>query len=323
MPKVSVIIPTYQSVQFVRETIDSVLAQTYRDYEVIVVDGGSTDGTRRVLNSYGNRIRVISQNGKGISNARNVGVLESKGEYITFVDSDDLWLPNKLEVQVKFMGGKPNIVGLIYSDALFFAEKNIDEPKNERAFQITKPYRGRAIKHLFMANFIPTSTVMVRKLCFEKFGLFDESLSICEDRDMWIRVAESFEIDYQDVVLAKIRLHTGSLTHDREQHLLNQIKLKNKITRKMSHLLKGFDLRTFNKRFYKPYLRLGILYILRDEPKKAKQKFKQYIELYPYDIGAYLLLVLTLFPLSLTGRLELYRYMPRSFTRRVYENLAE
>lgn len=321
MPKVSVIIPTYQSVRFVRETIESVLTQTYWDYEVIAVDGGSTDGTIEVLNSYSNRIQVIIQNGKGISNARNIGVLASKGEYIAFVDSDDLWLPHKLEVQVKFLESRPNIIGLIYSDALFFVERDKDKPKYKmraRSFQTRKPHRGRILEHLIKGNFIPASTVMIRKSCFEKVGLYDESLWACEDIDMWIRIAECFEIDYHDMVLVKIRWHEDSMTHHKELLFSSQIALENKIAKRMSHLLKEFN----SADFYKPYLRLGILHLLKDETENAKQRFRQYLQLYPHNIRAYILLLLALFPFRLSSKLELNRYIPRKLAQRVYQSLA-
>jgi glycosyltransferase involved in cell wall biosynthesis len=319
MPRVSVIIPTFQSVRFVQETIDSVLAQTYKGYEVIVVDGRSTDGTREVLYSYGNLIKVINQNDKGISNAKNIGVLASKGEYIAFVDSDDVWLPDKLEVQAKFLESKPDIVGLIYSDALYFADEKNSESRI-RCFQMQNAHRGRVIEYLLRRNFIPASTVMVRKSCFEKIGLFDESLSISEDLDMWIRIAEYFEIDYQDLILAKIRSHPGSVTHDLERHFQSLITLQNKI---MPYLLKIFKSKSFYRRYYRPYLDFGISYLLTSRTKNAKQKFGLYIKLYPYGISAYFLLLLTLFPFNLIIKTKLLRHIPSNLRETFRKNLAE
>jgi glycosyltransferase involved in cell wall biosynthesis len=313
-------------VQFIREAVESILAQTYGDFEVIIVDGGSTDGTVEVLNSYGNHIQILSQNGKGISNAVNTGLLVSKGEYIAFLGSDDLWSPNKLEVQVKFLDQKPSTVGLIYSDAFFFQEKGIRfmdiKYKNRRAFQINKPHRGKAMGELFRSsNFIPASTVMVRKQCFEKIGLFDESLNVCEDIDMWMRIAESFEIDYQDMVLAKIRLHANSVCHDRKRLFEGHVALHQKIIKKMPHLLEEYDLKSLNRYCYKPYLRLGFLYILGNDTKNARSKIKRYIRKCPYDLGGYFLLVLTFFPLSLSSRVDLYRYIPKIFEEIVSRGL--
>jgi glycosyltransferase involved in cell wall biosynthesis len=306
MPRISVIIPTYQSVQFIQGAIDSVLQQTYRDYEVIVVDGGSTDGTLVVLNSYGNRIRVIRQNGRGISNALNNGIAASNGEYIAFMGSDDLWVPNKLEVQCKFLQSRSDRVGLVYSNVLFFEDRN----GKLRTSRMKEFYRGKVIKHLLEKNFIPASTVMIRKSCLEKVGYFDESLEVCEDIDMWIRVAASFEIDYQDLALAEIRWHSGSVLHsDLERHFRSIIALQNKI---MPYLLKDAKPKSFHKAYYRPYLTFGVRYLLKNDFKNAKQKLGQYIKSYPYDIKAYFLLLLTSIPFDLSSRLMQEQHIAKS-----------
>jgi len=325
MIEVSVIIPTYQSCKFIRAAIESIFAQTYKNYEIIVVDGGSNDGTLEILNSYGNKIRVITQNDKGISNARNIGILASKGEYIAFLDSDDLWLPDKLEVQVKFLDEKPSTIGLTYSDTFFFPEKDIGKfvdirLKNKRAFQIGKPHRGKILKELFKQNFIPASTVVVRKLCFKKVGLFDESLTISEDKDMWMRIAESFEIDYQNEVLAKIRLHADSACHDQKRLYLGHVALNQKILKKMPYLLRDLGLKSFNKYYYRPYLYLGIFYLLGNNTKNAKDQIRKYIvQGCPCNLRVYFLLLLTFFPLS--GIIRLHRYLPKSFEKIMYRIL--
>jgi glycosyltransferase involved in cell wall biosynthesis len=323
--RVSVIIPTYQSAQFIRETIDSVLAQTYKDYEVIVVDGKSTDGTVEILKSYSNRIRIVIQDGKGIANARNVGILMSEGEYVAFVDSDDVWLPDKLSIQVKFLDEKSSRVGLVYSDAWLFPEDDVGKTSylaNKRAFQIGKPRKGKITRQLFAENFIPASTVMIRKFCFEEVGLFDESFMLCEDIDMWIRIAKSFEIDYQDLVLAKIRLHLGSATQNREQLLKSQIMLENKIMTMMPYLLEKSNLKSAQRRQCRNHLLLGIEYLMKGKNDDAKQEFRYCTKLCPRSMNAYFLLVIALFPFNLSKRFVSGRYLHGNFAQRVYENLS-
>ena len=122
MPKVSVIIPTYQYDSFIGEAIDSVLAQTYKDYELIVVDDGSIDRTREIISKYGSNINYIYQENKGLAAARNTGIRATKGEYLSFLDADDAWLPNKLEVEVEFLDTHP-VVGMVYSNYFYFGSR--------------------------------------------------------------------------------------------------------------------------------------------------------------------------------------------------------
>jgi glycosyltransferase involved in cell wall biosynthesis len=317
MPKVSVIIPTYQSAGFVKEAIDSVLAQTFEDFEIIVVDGGSTDDTISILSSFGKRISILTQNGKGVSNARNVGVSAALGRYIAFLDSDDSWLPNKLESQVEFLEHKPNEVGLIYSNACFFGEENINDLKNESTSTLWVPHKGKVSKDLILGNFIPTSTVMIRKSCFEKIGLFDESFELCEDIDLWVRLSMIYEIDYCPSILAKLRSRSDSLTTNLEIFLLNEIAFKNKIIRENPGLLIDLPSKSF-ARFYEPLFHLGLFYLLRTRnPEKANRIFRQYIKRNPYNSKAYFLLILTVLPFKLSARFQIRKYLLKFLPRKI------
>ena len=281
---------------FVRDALESVLAQTYQDYEIIVVDGRSTDGTLKVLEEYSACAKVITQKGHGVSDARNAGVLASKGEYIAFLDSDDVWLRDKLKCQVRFFESKPKTVGLIYSDVSFFGDDYA--PLSTSAFRMRRPYRGRVLEHLLIENFVPASTVMIRKSCFGTTGYFDGSLSISEDWDMWIRTASFFELEYQDMILAKFRNRTGSLTKNQEQFLQSQIALKRKIVQEMPRLLRSLDLRRVRCLYYLPHLRLGVLYLLRYDSMSARRELREYVKLCPDNIAAYFFLLLTLIPFN-------------------------
>ncbi len=210
MPKVSVIIPTYNRAGYIVKTLESVFAQTYTDYEVIVVDDGSTDDTEEVLKPYYDRIIYIRKENGGQGSARNVGIKLAKGEYVAFLDSDDLWLPEKLEIQVKFMDDNPE-VGLVFSDFVVFYEDDTGCLIEMRKVHL----QGKELtfQSLFHRNFIPTLTVLVRKSCIDDVGLFDESreLIVGEDYEMWLRIAMRYRLAHVPEVLAKYRHHDNNI----------------------------------------------------------------------------------------------------------------
>ncbi len=211
MPEVSVIIPTYNYGHFIKEAIKSVLSQSFSDLEVIVVDDGSTDGTKNVISTFNDsRISYIFQNNGGLSSARNNGLINSSGEYIGFLDADDLWMPEKLELQLSIFKKKQN-VGLVYT-----GYEVIDYSGTCIATRNVHKIEGDLISQLILGNIVSGSatTSLVRRKCYETVGLFDSTLKSCEDWDMWLRIALIAEFDYIDQPLAKIRLHGGNMTCD-------------------------------------------------------------------------------------------------------------
>ncbi len=217
---VSVVIPTYNSGRFIAQAIRSVLGQTYARYEVIVVDDGSTDETKDVLREFDGHSRYLYQDNRGPSAARNAGIRLARGEYICFLDADDIWAPNKLEVQLTFMEQHPDI-GLVFSDEEEVSAEGDIRPSllaQSRFYSdlvSQKPLQD-AFRKLLIENCIPTSTVMVRKACFAKAGLFDESLMVVEDRDMWLRIAADFGIACLPLILGKKREHQRNISANSE-----------------------------------------------------------------------------------------------------------
>lgn len=202
MPRVSVIIPTFNCERFIAQTIESVLAQTYRDLELVVVDDGSTDNTRLIVEEFlkDKRVRYIYQNNSGASTARNKGFLESSGEYIAFLDSDDLWYPEKLERQVDFLD-KNKDIGLVNCMVNI-----IDKESNIIGREECKEVKG--ITDLLLGSNLITgsaSAVMVRRHCIEKVGLFDPGFFISADLDMWVRILSQFKNASIHKVLGAIR----------------------------------------------------------------------------------------------------------------------
>ncbi len=304
--KVSVVIPVYDGGRFIRDAVNSVLNQTFKDYEIIVVDDGSVDDTKEVLSSYGNRIKYIYQSNRGVSAARNRGIRASKGEYIAFLDQDDLWLPRKLELQVKYLGEHPT-VGLVFSDTQSVAVGKLPAFDrrfvNKRAFQISRPHRGKVFRDLFVQNFVPTLTVVVRKICFDKVGLFDPSVDSAEDYDMWLRIARFFSLDYIDQPLATYRMHAQSLIHNVEKHLESMILTRKKMIGLEPSLLIQLSHQTMTKVYYRFYVYLGMVHMLKGDGRKSRKNYRQYIQLDPSDPRIYLLVIMTFLPFRCISKL--------------------
>jgi glycosyltransferase involved in cell wall biosynthesis len=189
-PMISAIIPTFNRAAFLREAIDSVLAQTEKDIELIVVDDGSTDDTRALVAEYGDRLCYVFQPNAGASAARNRGIGCAAGKFITFLDSDDLWLPRKLARQMEWMAAHPNLL-LCYTDEIWIRrgvrvnQRNIHAKSGGWIYPLCLP---RCI--------ISPSSVLMRRELFDEVGLFDERLPVCEDYDLWLRVASRFEVGF-------------------------------------------------------------------------------------------------------------------------------
>ena len=187
-PLVSVIIPTYNRGWIVGEAIDSVLAQQYTDYELIVVDDGSTDATAAVLDAFRDRIQKIRQTNKGVSAARNAGIRAASGTLIAFLDSDDLWLPAKLGQQVAFFEQHPDAVACQTEEIWVRNGVRVNPKMRHR-----KP-SGMIFEPSLELCLVSPSAVMIDRALFDQVGLFDESLPACEDYDMWLRVSCRFPI---------------------------------------------------------------------------------------------------------------------------------
>jgi len=183
-PLVSVIIPTYNRAASIGEAIESALAQAYPAMEIIVVDDGSTDDTRQSIAHRYPQVRYFHQENGGVARARNRGIREARGEFIAFLDSDDLWLPGKIEKQVACFKQYPD-VGLVYTDADFF-----DDTGPARVFRArtskTEFSTGDMVVNLFTRFSLHTPTVMMRRAVFQTVGYFDEELKAVSDDNLWI-----------------------------------------------------------------------------------------------------------------------------------------
>src|SRR5262245_59626633 len=210
--KVSVIVPVHNGERYIVQALDSVFAQTYSELEVIAVDDASTDNTKLRLQPYLDRLTYLYHpTRRGVCAALITGIKNATGDLIAFLDSDDIWLPAKLEVQVAYLAQHPDI-SLVHSDYQTFDDQGIIEASVAQCRNITIP-SGDIFKDLFMRNLICGNTVLVKAICFDQVGTFDEAL-ITGDSEMWLRIARRFKIGYIRQVLSKYRQHEFQLSRN-------------------------------------------------------------------------------------------------------------
>lgn len=212
--KVSVIIPTYNRAHYLPATIESVLQQTFQDFEIIIVDDGSTDNTQEVLKPYlersPNKIRYYYKENRGCASARNHGLEKANGKYIAFLDSDDLFELRKLEIQVGMLDQHPEI-GFVYSDAYAFDETT----KTQFISRAVRPDKNSSIVFdLFMTTLLAPGAPLFRRECFRE-DRYDEHLKYNEDTDLFLRIAYKFKALHSDYVSTNQRLHPNRKSNDK------------------------------------------------------------------------------------------------------------
>ncbi len=199
------------------QAIESVLAQTCKDFEIIVVDDGSTDGTATRLQPYFDRITYKKQKNQGLAAARNTGIRLGQGEFVCFLDDDDLWEPAKLEAQLRFADAHPEYA-LLSTEILGC---DVDKkPMGQKKAVMYEIRNGFVVEHLLFGNWIAPSTVMMRRTCLDEVGGFDEDIrAFGEDWLMWMRVASKFPVYFMPEPLVLYRFHSGqmSVTKPEEQ----------------------------------------------------------------------------------------------------------
>jgi glycosyltransferase involved in cell wall biosynthesis len=208
MPKVSVVIPAYNTASYLPEAIESVLQQTYQDFEILIVDDGSTDNTAEIALSYAPRVKLIKKENGGPAAARNTGMQHATGEFIAFLDSDDSWVPDKLAEQVALLDTNPAI-GLVYGKAQMFQQIGA----NRQWGGVIGHTQSPTLKLLLFGNFIPAQTVLFRRTCVERVGYMKESdaLPVAEDFEFWLRFAKNYSLVGIDRTLAYYRIHENNL----------------------------------------------------------------------------------------------------------------
>lgn len=221
-PSVSVIMNCLNSSKYLREAIDSVYAQTYKDWEIIFWDNASIDNSAEIAKGYDSKLRYFrSEETVILGKVRNYAIEKARGEFIAFLDCDDLWLPNKLERQIPFF--KKNLkVGLVFCDTIFFNQGG----KQKQIYKKNKPPRGQIFKELLTNYFLSMETVVIRREALDSLTeWFDERLTMNEEADLFNRIAYSWEADYIDEPLAKWRVHSNSITWTKKELITQETEI--------------------------------------------------------------------------------------------------
>lgn len=203
MELVSIIIPAYNAERYVREAVESALAQVDANVEVIVVDDGSTDGTAQVVAQFGTQIRLIRQDNAGVAAACNAGVRASAGRWIAFLDADDVWLPEKTARQLE----RCSSFAISHTDSMCFGEHL---PQDIRRSSFEPPYSGRVLQQLLVRNFITKSSVMMDRELYVSAGGFGEHFAGVEDWPFWLQICAEHELGYLDLPVVRYRVHRAS-----------------------------------------------------------------------------------------------------------------
>ena len=228
-PVISVIMPTYNRADYLKKSIQSVLDQTINDFEIIIINNYSTDNTLDIISAFNDeRIKVINfKNGGIIAKSRNQGILQSAGKYIAFLDDDDLWSSDKLEIQIKYLESHPEF-DLVYSNALI-----IDEYGNKKGL-LRNPQEaktGKIFLDLLYENFVPILTVLMKREIIKTNGLLNEdpSMRAAEDYEYWLRASLHYNFGYIDKPLTLYRIHSEGLSMSINRPLLRQKTLQHLI----------------------------------------------------------------------------------------------
>lgn len=276
MPTVSVIIPTYNRAKLLGRAIQSVLAQTYQDFELIIVDDASTDDTESLVKSFNSeKVKYIRhQKNKGTSAGRNTGIRSAKGDYIALQDSDDEWMPEKLEKQMRAFATAPPEVGVVYTGFYMIAN---NKKKYLPSASIT-PKDGNIFSSIIKGEYLVSpQTMVVKRECFEKYGLFDEHFPAMEDWEMSLRLSKHCHFKYIDEPLLQYYIQPDSMSRN-----------KSAMIKSYKMILERYfeDVKQDKRLLAKHYLRLGHFLYSNGELSQGREYFARSIKVYPLHIKA-------------------------------------
>ncbi len=307
---ISVIIPVFNCERYIGDAVRSVREQTYPVHEIIVVDDGSTDGTRAALAAHRSAIQYIRCEHRGVAAARNTGIARSSGEFIAFLDADDLWLPEKLAMQVDYFRAHADC-GLVYTDMKLFDETGILQESVKQYLHMDPP-SGWIFPQLFAETLFAADAVMFRKKCLDRVGNFEERLGCGEDYHMWLRFSRHFRIGYLDKPLVMYRQHPAMTT--RSIAVPDGVPWESRVIESVLELYPEIKAELgrnkVRKRLAKPYFYSACACLQAGDHRQARRFFGRALRRWPWSGRCALLaLAACMTPKQLRAAKRLYRRM--------------
>ena len=291
---ISVIIPTYNSDKYIGEAIHSVLRQTCTDYEIIVIDDGSTDNTRGIIEKYFPEVEYFYIPNQGVSIARNYGIRRARGEFIAFLDADDLWLPEKLAMQLKLFEADKELM-MVFTETRVFDTNGIKKATFSKKEMLMK---GDIVKNIFLYSHVSLPTVMVRRQVFHEIGCFDENLKAAEDDNLWMRIALKCRIHLLDEVLVHVRSTENSLSRSPSNIFYGVLKNIELIEKIYPELRKRLGRANIWKKKSVVYSSYGYYYFSSGDYAMARRYYLKSITYYP-QICSLMYFIFSLLPSSI------------------------
>ena len=297
MPRVSILVTCYNHLDYLPEAIAGIRAQTFTDYEIIAIDDGSSDGTREWLTAHLQPHEIIfNEQNLGTYGTLNRALEAAKGEFIAVLNDDDVWEPLKLERQVAMLDANPR-VGLVHTDGIFIGPTGAQLEGNPLGFDWPRTETGNNIIPLIYANKIIASAVLVRRACFEDVGTFDAQYFGSGDWDMWLRIAEKWDVGYVHEPLTRYRWHTTNASKKFDKIWRDDERLRRRIESQMPlYQSQGLDPEALKKASAHNYACLGTVLKLNGKPAEARRAYGAAAKLAPGRWQTYLRYLATFLP---------------------------
>lgn len=282
MPRVSILLTCYNHLAYLPACLDAVRAQTERDFEVIALDDGSTDGTREWLAEHATDCRLVfNETNRGTYGTLNEGLRHAAGEFIAVLNDDDLWAPTKLESQLALFEAHPE-VGLVHTDGWFIDGKGQRMEGSPLGFEFPRTETGDVLLALLYANKIIASAALVRRQCFDELGGFNEAYFGSGDWEMWLRVAERWPVGYVGEPLTFYRVHGANASHKLDRIWRDDQKLREWIAERAGkYAAKGYPPAELRDALAHNWACLGTVRTLNGDPRAGREAYRRSLRLRP------------------------------------------